>query len=232
MPYTLSHAIVALPVAVASRGKVPIAALVVGCLSPDFPYVLHLTPTHAPGHSTQGVFIYCLAPALLLLLVWYRWLAKPVSALFHLPYSNPQLSPLFYGLTVLGVLLGAFSHVLWDASSHANGAFVQNSTMMQTTFWSTPLYKWNQYGSGLLGLLGLMAWHIRTIYQHRATPYAGFFWLGTLIYTASIIGFVIIANVIHQSETTMQYVARASLGCIAGAGIASVIYAAVVSRKL
>ena len=40
MPYTLSHAIVALPLHHLTRGKIPLAAVVVGSISPDFPYLL------------------------------------------------------------------------------------------------------------------------------------------------------------------------------------------------
>lgn len=143
MPYTLSHAVVALPLSLLSlpsnsSRKVPVVAIAVGSMSPDFPYLMALTPTHAPGHSLLGVFVHCLIPSLLVLLIWYRLLEKETLKLFALPQRAWLIDIKSHLLIILGVLLGAYSHVLWDATSHAHGIIVKGSDFWHQQWLSLP----------------------------------------------------------------------------------------------
>ena len=42
MPYTLSYAVVAIPLSLLARGRIPLVAVFIGSMSPDFPYLLEL----------------------------------------------------------------------------------------------------------------------------------------------------------------------------------------------
>ena len=225
MPYTFSHAVVSLPVSLASRGKIPIAAIAVGSMSPDFPYLLALTPTEAPGHSILGILLYCFVPSLALLALWYRFIEKPTLSFLHLPQraESPNSTPRM--AMVLGVLIGAYSHVLWDATSHSYGAFFVNSAFWHREVFSLPLYKWNQYGSGIAGLAILLVWYIYTVANTCDKTYRGHFWTGIIIYTACISSFVIFANVFHESARLSEFAVHTAIGVIDGGIVGACLYA-------
>ena len=231
MPYTISHAIISLPAHSITRGKIPVAAFIVGSISPDFPYQLALTITKAPGHSIAGVFIYCLLPSLLILAIWYRWLEKPTLDLFWLERERVSFNKWSYLAIVFGVLIGAYSHILWDSTSHVDGYFVARSDFLRTSLFSLPLYKWNQYGSGVLGLFALFLWYIYTIFKHRKRPYKGRLILGLSIYAASILGFIVVANAIHGSSNLAEYAVRSSIGFMTGGAVAAIIYSLIVGLQ-
>jgi len=231
MPYTLSHAVISLPVSALVQRKIQLSALVVGSISPDLPYLLALTPTEAPGHSLFGVLTYCLVPSLFALFVWYRWLEEPTLDLLRLPKRAQSFGMWPFLLIVFGVLMGAYSHVLWDATSHSIGAFVINSEFWQREYFSLPLYKWNQYGSGVFGLMGLAVWYLHTVAKNDQGRYKGKPALGFTIYVACITFFVVIANAIHGSSAMSEYAVRSAIAVITGGVVGMCIYALVVNHE-
>lgn len=110
--------------------------VVIGSMSPDFPYLLFMTPVHAPGHSISGVWIYCLLPALLMLALWYWWLEKPILNLLALPRAQVSWNIREALLVILGVLLGAYSHLLCDATSHSYGYLCRTVSFGMLNFWA------------------------------------------------------------------------------------------------
>lgn len=228
MPYTLSHAVMSIPFSWFSRGRIPFAALAIGSMSPDFPYLIALKPTDAPGHSLTGVLLYCFIPALLLALLWYRWLEKPTHELWHLPVrSKEQKSPPVFSV-IIGVLIGAYSHVIWDATSHADGFFVQSSAFWQQVYFSLPLYKWNQYISGLGGLMILVVWYGRAVLVNLKQPYLGHPVIGAFVYVVAVISLILFANLLHGAETVKEFAVHSALGVISGASVAVCLYALIV----
>lgn len=228
MPYSVSHAVVALPLSMFSKGKIPIFAVVIGSMSPDFPYFLALTPTHAPGHSLLGVFLYCLIPSMVVLYGWYRWIEVPTLEFWKLSQQRSRNRFPSNPLLILGVLIGALSHVLWDATSHSYGSFVVDSVFWNSEILSLPAYKWNQYGSGLIGLAVLALWYTYALFKNWRAPYAGHFWLGVLIYTVSVTSLVLAANIIHQTRSIPDFAVRTSIGVMSGLAVAIVAYAVIV----
>ena len=231
MPYTLSHAVIALPLSILTKRKLPIVAVGVGSVSPDFPYLVALTPTHAPGHSTSGVLLYCLTPSMIFLFAWYRWIEGATLEFWRLPQrgSSTKSPPIL--LIALGVLIGAFSHVLWDATSHSYGSFVTGSTFWNTDFMSLPAYKWNQYGSGIIGLGILGLWYFYYLLKNLKTPYGGHFWLGVLVYTVSILSLVAAANIIHKTIAFSDFAVRTSIGVMTGGIVAAFVYAVIMNLR-
>jgi len=231
MPYTLSHAVVSLPVAWITRYKIPLSALIVGSISPDIPYILALTPTHAPGHSMLGVLSFCLIPSLGTLFVWHRWLEAPTLELFGLSWKSRTLNWRNFCLSSIGVLIGAYSHVLWDATSHADGAFVVNSDFWRRTILSLPLYKWNQYVSGIAGLVIIVVWYLRSVLKERKNLYKGHLLPGLVTYTVCIAFFILLANVLHSAMSFYDIVIRSSVGFMAGGLFATCVYSLIVNWR-
>ena len=90
-----------------------------------------------------------------------------------------------------------------------------------------PLYKWNQYGSGIVGLILLALWYVINQIKHRNEPYKGRLVTGLIIYSTSIVFFIVLANVIHDSQTTSEYAVRSAIGFMSGTVVAMCLYALV-----
>jgi Domain of unknown function (DUF4184) len=139
-----------------------LSALVIGSMVPDAAYYLPM-PEHfrRNSHTLLGTFSTSLPAGIILWLIFYR-LAP--SAVFLLPAPHreaiaPQLKPRLVSLpqafgVAFGVLIGAWSHVLWDSFTHVRGWIVQHVALLQTPLLGTelPAYKCLQYFSSVFGL--------------------------------------------------------------------------------
>ncbi|MEQ6896657.1 DUF4184 family protein [Microbacterium sp. KR10-403] len=188
MPFTPSHAIVALPFA---RTPLAPAAVAVGAMTPDLPLFLRGTAvdygwTHDPAWLPATVL---LAAALLLL---WRCVLRPAAR---------ELVPAFIArrlpgewdagaaasawetcarrgaarASVVGILLlvaalaiGVASHLAWDAFSHEGRLGVQVLPALDAAWGPLPGYKWIQHGSSLVGLAVLAVW--AAIWWRRTPP--------------------------------------------------------------
>ena len=151
-----------------------LSALVVGSLAPDFRYFLNLAPRGHFGHTFQGIFIFCLPAGLAVLWIFQRIMKLPLLSLA--PRSHQQrlaalAKPFCWGaagrfaLIVASLLLGALSHLAWDAFTHDSGLVVRNLPDMRVPLEEfgthRPLYNVLQHGSSLLGLTLLVFWYWR-----------------------------------------------------------------------
>lgn len=126
MPWTFAHPAAILPL----RRRLPLAALVVGSLSPDIGYYLGLYVLATFAHSAWGLLQACL-PIGAATLVALHLLREPVldllpephrSALRHARAScaTAPTGPRRLVLAVAGLLAGAATHNAWDAFTHAS----------------------------------------------------------------------------------------------------------------
>ncbi len=76
MPFTISHAVIATPLAKLSRNTLPIAALAIGSMTPDL-YRLFTMQSGMLTHQWKGLFYPNLALGLLFSAIWYL-LYRPV----------------------------------------------------------------------------------------------------------------------------------------------------------
>jgi len=82
MPLTISHPAAAVPLA---RSGLALSALVIGSMTPDFPYFFPFFPYGYISHSLIGLLIYCLPVGLFSLGVFHFLIKYPVlSLLGHL----------------------------------------------------------------------------------------------------------------------------------------------------
>lgn len=151
-----------------------LSALVVGSLAPDFRYFLNLAPRSHIGHSFKGIFIFCLPVGLAVLWIFQQIMKRPLISLA--PRSHQQrlvalANPFRWGgaarfaLIVASLLLGAVSHLAWDAFTHDRGLVVRNVPDMRVPLEEfgthRPLYNVLQHGSSILGLVILAFWYWR-----------------------------------------------------------------------
>jgi hypothetical protein len=99
------------------------------------------------------------------------------------------------GLTVLALVVGAATHVLWDEFTHAEGWGPAHVAVLRVEVGGLRGYDWAQYGSGVLGALAL-AWWLRRWWARTppapvppSGPVARWVWPG-LLALAVVVGAV------------------------------------------
>lgn len=167
MPFTISHAAAVLPL---SRAGLPLAALMIGSMSPDFAYFM----PRGPGllsHSVPGLFMFCWPVGLSAWLVYVHLLETPTLALLpgawrdSFPRSERAFTPRNLALASVAVILGAVTHIVWDGFTHAKTSIVELIPVLETTqveFFGKqfPLYRFLQHFSTVVGLVALVAWAV------------------------------------------------------------------------
>ncbi len=128
MPWTFAHPAAILPLRSLCPRWLSLPALIVGSLAPDLSYYVGMHARwSAFCHTALGVVTVCLPVSLLLFALLQRF-ARPLTVLLPVPHreiAREQLHPLaraaWQGLVVVvaSILLGATSHVVWDAFTHA-----------------------------------------------------------------------------------------------------------------
>lgn len=183
MPFTVSHIAAVLPgYRPLTRANVFTAA-VIGSMLPDFGLLVPGFMARWQTHSFPALFTFCLPVGLtvywltLLLLRPALLEVVPDGAYVRLRAAHPaasirQLSAWLYAAAAL--LLGAVTHLIWDAFTHENARGVRMFPLL-TDFGpeidghSLHLYRWLQYGSSVVGLAVVLAALILWL-RHAPTP--------------------------------------------------------------
>lgn len=169
MPFTISHAAAVLPLRKSANSRLPLAALMIGSLSPDFAYFLPLSLNRASSHDLEGILFFCLPAGLAVWLLFVRLLERPTIELLpaawreRVPRSDANLTPRVLMFASLAVVLGALTHVAWDAFTHADtpitAAFpIFNSILFTVGDRPVRVYLLLQYLSSVIGLFALAWW--------------------------------------------------------------------------
>lgn len=172
MPFTLSHPAAILPL----RRLKPLRTLplVLGAMSPDFSHYLPTSVrTWFPDtHNLAASWRVCLPLCLVIIACCYL-LRAPLTALMtprarwlclHAiePFGK---HPLEWLLAPLSILLGAWSHLLWDSFTHGNGWMVRHYAALHAQFtigsYVTTVNRVLQYLSSVAGLAILAVWYRR-----------------------------------------------------------------------
>ena len=123
MPFTLSHAVLAPPLAKLSKGYLPTAALAIGCMTPD---LIRLFTQQDGGktHLWNALIYPNLVIGLFFCLLWY-FIYRPVLYRFFglqdpLRLTQFKTSMGFVIGIVIGILVGVSTHLVWDGLTHVD----------------------------------------------------------------------------------------------------------------
>jgi hypothetical protein len=197
VPFTPSHAIVALPFvrsrAIGSSSGIP-AAIAVGAMTPDLPLFLRGTPiAYGWTHDVAWLPLTGLL-ALVLLLVW-RCVLRPAARelspraiAVRLPeewdagavasaretvaptaWRDRPLHVLFPAVLAAALLFGVITHIVWDLFTHEGRA---GMPALQELWGPLPGYRWLQYASSVVGLLVLAVWALRRLRRAKVAASA------------------------------------------------------------
>ena len=174
MPFTVSHVAAVLPM-VGRTDRLPTAALVIGSMAPDYPWVLTGGRTAGLSPRPVGVVTVDLAVGLLAVVAWRLLVQAPLRDLVprglgeRLPRS-PGVVAADLPWLALGVVVGAVTHVVWDSFTHAGRWAVDLVPWLHTEHLGLPGYKWAQFACGVLGLVVLAVWGLRRLARTVPDP--------------------------------------------------------------
>lgn len=168
MPFTPSHAVVAL--AVVRTPLVP-AAVAVGAMAPDLPlFVRGIGISYAQTHAYPWLTVVI---AGVLLLAWWLllrpaarelapgWMASRLPSAWDaqggeaLRTVRRGTALMTVAIVVASLAIGVLSHIAWDAFTHEGRWGVELIPALAERWGPLHGYRWFQYASSVLGLLGL-----------------------------------------------------------------------------
>ena len=170
MPFTLSHAVLAPPISKLTGGRLPIAALAIGCMVPDL-FRLFTNANYGGSHQWSGLIVPNLLLGLVFCLIWYTLYRPMIFAFFGLekPLNITSLNR-FCGFVLgmmIAIIVGTTTHIIWDGLTHVDfRTFAFKEILMQPIHISThsyPLHRVLQIGLSALAL-PVLAW---MIYRHN-----------------------------------------------------------------
>ena len=172
MPFTLAHPAAVLPL----RGLryLRTAPLIIGAMVPDFPYYVpgNLARYAVGNHTLIGSFTSDLALGYAALAAAFL-LRRPLTALLSArarglclaalaPFSR---RPLEWALAPLSILLGVWTHLLWDSFTHPDGWMVHRVAALSAPVTLGPytgtVCHVLQYLSSVFGLTVMALWYAR-----------------------------------------------------------------------
>jgi hypothetical protein len=164
VPFTVSHAAAVLPLQRFTR--LPLTALMVGSMAPDFGYFFSHEASRALTHSFSGLFIFALPAGLFVWLFYVAFLEKATITLlsdrWHTRFAHTDAITLKLIARAAGaILLGAVTHILWDAFTH-RGTFLTDAIpalrAATPAFTWLPIYHLLHALSSVAGLAILVRW--------------------------------------------------------------------------
>jgi hypothetical protein len=174
LPFTLSHpAAIALLWPLARRARLPLAALAIGAMSPDFEFFLHLRPLALWSHTATGLIGFCLPAGLAVFAAWDLVAREPLRDLLGYAAEPPQQSRGWdtWIRAAIAVLVGAATHLLWDGLTHGDywGARIWpglRTTALTVGTLSVPWFNLLQHLSTVVGGLVVIGWSIADVRAH------------------------------------------------------------------
>ncbi|MBN1876105.1 MAG: DUF4184 family protein [Anaerolineae bacterium] len=172
MPFTFSHPAAAVPFA---RLKLPLSALVIGSMVPDSIYFFRFLPGGQFSHTVSGLFLFDIPIGLIALGVFHIILKYPILSLMPanhqerliiLEKSNSLGVLQQFMRTILSLVLGSLTHIVWDSFTHSNGWSVQRISMLNWLILEVPIgslrmFKVLQHGSTFMGAALLIYWYVK-----------------------------------------------------------------------
>ena len=169
MPFTISHAAAVLPLRGFGKLRLPLVALMIGSMSPDFAYFLPGDFERVETHSIPGLFWFSWPVSIGLWLLFVRVLEQPTFALlpdqWHARFqpSDRALTLTTLALASVAAILGAATHLVWDSFTHRGTAVVDalpglHAVAFHYHGWRIRWFLVLQHVSTVAGMLALAVW--------------------------------------------------------------------------
>jgi hypothetical protein len=257
MPFTMSHAAAVLPFSrPLARWRVLSAALI-GSMVPDFHIFAPWRMERFETHSFMALFTFSLPVGLLGYWVFQYLIKVPMIEVLPdgafarwRPFENPAPieSVRQWLVAGCGVLVGAFTHLVWDAFTHEGARGVRMLPIQDELFFDVgrhhlPFTRFMQDGSSLIGLLAVIAFvafalrpgkqaeagapRLLSAEERRAWTIA--IVLGSLALWAAFLGSSYLVNGVNRVGWLVYESAIASLRALAAAAI---LFSALLQRRL
>ncbi|MCL2722526.1 MAG: DUF4184 family protein [Treponema sp.] len=168
MPFTLAHPVIVLPLKNKYFSRYfSLTALVIGSMFPDFEYFIRMTLKSIYSHTVLGIFLFNLPLGLLFCFIFHNiirdelfnnaphFLRVRLNVYRGFNWNNYFLkNPI---IIIVSLIIGSFSHILWDSFTHFNGYFVEkigflNYSVIISNI-SIPVYKILQHSGSIIGCL-------------------------------------------------------------------------------
>jgi len=181
MPFTFSHPAIVLPL-IKARLKLSATGLIIGSMIPDFEYFIRMRDRSRYSHTLTGIFWFDIPLALLVCFIYHLLVRN--SLFDNLPsflkdrfsvykkFNWPRYFIKNWAIVLASVIIGAVSHILWDAVTHNTMFYVNQadlSTMMKIGKINLAGYKFLQLAStitgGLIVIYSIFA--LRRIHQPK-----------------------------------------------------------------
>jgi len=225
MPFTLAHPAAVLPL----RGTgLPMTALVAGSMMPDFPQMLGYTEARSFSHSLVGVVTIDLALGMVAVLMWYAVYRRPLVDLAPERWRNRLLEQVAvpkstWLLCVPGVIVGAATHVVWDAFTHDDGWGTEHAAPLRESILGVPVYSWAQHVCSVIGLALVVVVALRYLQAlpeqpPRPAPLVGRWALVVALGWGGLLGMGIAVLVTPWGVEAMAYYGVVTTMLVAGFG--------------
>ncbi|WP_282701982.1 DUF4184 family protein [Streptomyces sp. CC219B] len=192
MPFTLSHAAAVLPAVRTDgtgRGRLAPAVLVAGSFCPDMTYY---AASAVPGamefgeftHSFPGVLTFDVVVAWALVGLWLL-VREPLvallprgrqgrpAALLRCGTPRARVRPSLLLWWYVSAVLGALTHVVWDAFTHLDRWGMRLFPVLGEEFAGSPLYWYLQYGGSAVAAAVIAVFVAAALRRTPAAPVVG-----------------------------------------------------------
>lgn len=201
MPFTGAHPAIVLPLAYLPRRWRSVTGLVAGSLSPDFEYFLRMKVQSDYSHTTAGLFWLDIPLALVLAFLFHNIVRNPLfdnlpgclasRLMCYRQFSWNRYFAVHWPVVICSVIVGAVSHIFWDAFTHQHGFFVQRIPGLMHAITvagiDVPVFKMIQHISSLLGIAILLLVLYRMPADKRFNQHPGIkYWSIWTVITLSI----------------------------------------------
>jgi len=241
MPFTFSHPAIVLPFLRRRRKIFSATGLIVGSIAPDFESFIRIDETKIYSHSWLGMFWFDLPLAFIICNVFHLLVRDAMIENLPLPlaerfivYKNFKWVAYLrsnFLIVIFSLLIGIFSHLLWDAFTHLN-LRDPDSTKSTIMFGHMRLYIFLQYGCSLAGML-IVIWTIKRLPRTRVSTYRTVkfpYWVFVILFAALIGAFIYTGDYYQMRMSTymegyvMDFVYISISSSLASLIIVSVLY--------
>src|SRR5512142_2539638 len=236
MPFTLSHPAAAAPFwPLVRRNYVPLCALAIGTVSPDFEYLLRLRTEWRWSHTPVGVFDFCLPVGLAALALWVYLLRSPTRRLLALPTAPLDTRPRWWLGGAVAIVLGATTHIVWDGFTHGMDWAVTIAPgllhRVRVGGLAIPVFSLLQHASTVLGGLIVLGWLVREMRRGDPGALRAPWRVAVFCSLAAIAVLLAVWNSVRAAGPVSRYwagqimISRAGVGGLLGLAVGLTVYA-------